>query len=202
MQYLNEKLCVGFAVNGNNEPDFLKKRVEKSMLSCGKKHWLGHTLRGQAPHSGSVQMRTNDYLSIARDVRITNAEIRALQAQGHGEAISQVFVHDKLDQHRAFEQRIAQLMRADDAVLCMSGYCANTGLLQAIAAPETPVFIDIQAHASLWEGGAAARATARPFRHNNPGHLERQLREHGPGIVVVDAVYTLLRSEPETDQGR
>jgi hypothetical protein len=38
MQYLNEKLCVGFAVNGNNEPDFLKRRVEQSMLSCGKKH--------------------------------------------------------------------------------------------------------------------------------------------------------------------
>jgi CAI-1 autoinducer synthase len=190
MQYLNEKLCFGLAVNGNSEPDFLKRRVEQSMLSCGKKHWLGHTLRGRGPHSGSVQMRTNDYLSIARDVRITNAEIKALHAQGHGEAISQVFVHDKLDQHRAFEHRIAQLMRAEDAVLCMSGYCANTGLLQAIAAPETPVFIDIQAHASLWEGVTVARATARPFRHNNPDHLERQLREHGPGIVVVDAVYS------------
>src|SRR4051794_4503602 len=121
MQYHIEKLRLGFPVNGNSEPDFLKKRIDQKMLSCGEKHWLGHTLRGQAPHSGSVQMRTNDYLSIARDVRITNAEITALQAQGHGEAISQVFVHDKLDQHRAFEQRIAQLMRAEDAVLCMSG---------------------------------------------------------------------------------
>jgi CAI-1 autoinducer synthase len=190
MRYLNEELCVGLAVNGNSDPDFLKRRVDQKMLGCGEKHWLGHTLRGHAPHSGSVQMRTNDYLSIARNLRIANAEIKALQAQGHGEAISQVFVHDRLDQHRAFERRFAQLMRAEDAVLCMSGYCANTGLLQAITAPETPVFLDIRAHASLWEGVAAARATARPFMHNSPEHLERQLREHGPGIVVVDAVYS------------
>jgi hypothetical protein len=32
MQYLNEKLCVSFAANGNSEPDFLKRRVEQSML--------------------------------------------------------------------------------------------------------------------------------------------------------------------------
>src|SRR4051812_22060100 len=99
MKYLNEKLRIDFALNGYREPDFLKRRVDQSMLSCGERHWLGHTLRGQAPYSGSVQMRTNDYLSIARNARIANAEIKALEAQGHGEAISQVFVHDRLDQH-------------------------------------------------------------------------------------------------------
>jgi CAI-1 autoinducer synthase len=135
-------------------------------------------------------MRTNDYLSIARDTRVAEAEINVLQSQGHGEAISRIYMNNRLDQHRSFERRIARLMRAEDAVLCMSGYCANTGLLQAITAPETPVFLDIRAHASLWEGVAAARATARPFMHNSPEHLERQLREHGPGIVVVDAVYS------------
>lgn len=190
MHYLNEKLCKGFVQDRIVDPEFLTKRVEQKMLSCGKKHWLGHTLRGEAPRFGSVQMRTNDYLSIAKDNRITKAEVKALQKQGHGEAISQVFIHDKMDQHRAFEQRIADLMRAEDAVLCMSGYCANTGLLQAIIHPDFPVFMDFLAHASLWEGVNAARATARPFLHNNPGHLERQLREHGPGIVVVDAVYS------------
>src|SRR4051812_41403469 len=126
MQHLNGKTHFSLAVNGKIEPSFLKRRVDQSMLSCGERHWLGHTLRGQAPHSGSVQMRTNDYLSIARDIRILKAEITALQVQGHGEAISQVFVHDRLDQHRAFERRFAQLMQAEDAVLCMSGYCANT----------------------------------------------------------------------------
>jgi CAI-1 autoinducer synthase len=114
-----------------------------------------------------------------------------LKNQGHGEAISQVFVHDRLDAHRAFEGRVARLMRAEDAVLCMSGYCANTGLIQAIAGPEIPVFLDMRAHASLWEGATAARATARPFRHNDPDHLERQIRQYGPGIIVVDAVYSI-----------
>jgi CAI-1 autoinducer synthase len=172
------------------EPEFLRQRIDQGYVFMHQRHFDGPLLNGRIPGPEAVQMRTNDYLSMARDARIAEAEIKVLQCQGHGEAISRVFMHTRLDQHRAFEHRIAQLMRAEDAVLCMSGYCANTGLLQAITAPETPVFIDLRAHASLWEGVAAARATARPFLHNNPDHLERQLREHGPGIVVVDAVYS------------
>jgi CAI-1 autoinducer synthase len=171
------------------EPAFLRRRVDQGFALAPQRHNANVLLNGEGPRSSSIQMRTNDYLSIAGDVRIIEAEIAVLRCQGHGEAISRVFVHTRLDQHRAFERRFAQLMRAEDAVLCMSGYCANTGLLQVITAPETPVFIDLRAHASLWEGVASARATARSFLHNNPDHLERQLREHGPGIVV-DAVYS------------
>jgi CAI-1 autoinducer synthase len=173
-----------------NEPGFLRQRIEKGYVFIHQRHFGGPLLNGRQPAIESVQLRTNDYLSIAGDARIANAEIDILQKRGHGEAISRIYMNNRLDQHRAFEQRIAGLMRAEDAVLCMSGYCANTGLLQAITAPDVPVFIDLRAHASLWEGVNAARATARPFLHNNPGHLERQLREHGPGIVVVDAVYS------------
>jgi CAI-1 autoinducer synthase len=172
------------------EPAFLRRRVDQGFSLAPQRHNANVLLNGEGPRSSSVQMRTNDYLSIAGDARIIEAEITILQRQGHGEAVSRVFLNNQLDQHRLFEKRFAQLMRAEDAVLCMSGYCANTGLLQAITAPETPVFLDMRAHASLWEGVAAAHATARPFRHNSPEHLERQLREYGPGIVVVDAVYS------------
>jgi CAI-1 autoinducer synthase len=43
---------------------------------------------------------------------------------------------------------------------------------------------------SLWEGARAAKAPAHAFRHNDPAHLERLLQASGPGVVVVDSVYS------------
>lgn len=151
---------------------------------------LGELLRGRSPRPSSVLLHTNDYLSIAHHPRLIEAEVKALQEIGHGDAVSRALVPDLNDALGRFEQRIARILGAEAAVLGASGYCANTGLLQSIAGPEVPVYIDMKAHASLWEGVALARATARPFRHNDPEHLERQVRQHGPGIIVVDALYS------------
>ncbi|HQF31672.1 MAG TPA: aminotransferase class I/II-fold pyridoxal phosphate-dependent enzyme, partial [Hyphomicrobiales bacterium] len=79
---------------------------------------------------------------------------------------------------------------AEDAVLAMSGYNANTGLMQAFAGKDVVVYLDHRAHASLWEGVSAARARAIPFRHNDAGDLARKIRHFGPGIVAVDALYS------------
>jgi CAI-1 autoinducer synthase len=46
------------------------------------------------------------------------------------------------------------------------------------------------AHMSLWEGARSAGATAVMFHHNDPIHLERQILKHGPGVIVVDSVYS------------
>src|SRR3954464_4350045 len=134
------------------EPAFFRKRIDQGLDHGPQIHRGSVLLVSRHPRNVSVQMRSNDYLSISANHRIIEAEINYLRQNGHGEAISRVFLHKQEDQHRAFERRIARLLQAEDAVVCMSGYCANIGLLQAIAAPETPIFIDMMAHASLWEG--------------------------------------------------
>jgi CAI-1 autoinducer synthase len=59
-----------------------------------------------------------------------------------------------------------------------------------IADPQTPVYLDSLAHMSLWEGARAAGAPAHGFRHNDPAHLAKMAARHGPGLVVVDSVYS------------
>lgn len=56
------------------------------------------------------------------------------------------------------------------------------------------MYIDHLAHMSLWEGARAARAPAQGFRHNGPAHLDRLMHRLGPGVVVVDAVYSTTGS--------
>jgi CAI-1 autoinducer synthase len=91
---------------------------------------------------------------------------------------------------RRLEHQMAAYLGAESAVLCQSGWCANMGVIQALADEKTPVYLDQFAHASLWEGTRAAGAPSRPFRHNNCASLVHQIERFGPGLVVVDAVYS------------
>lgn len=173
------------------DPEFLHTHVAGYYDGRVGKEWSGrHPMKGRTPWPGAVQMRTNDYLSIAGDPRIIDAEINMLKTHGHGDAVSRVWLHQEKDISRSFEVRLAQLMGAEDAVLASSGYTANLGLIQAIANKDTVIYADRKAHMSLWEGIKSSGATPHPFRHNDPNHLAHLISLNGPGLVIVDALYS------------
>jgi CAI-1 autoinducer synthase len=175
-----------------SDPKFLFDRVECYYRERLEASWKGrHPLKGMSPGPSAIKLRSNDYLCLAGDPHIIEAETRALQASGHGDSVSRVFVHQEADGLHAFERRVARLMGAEAAVLANSGYCANVGLLQAICRPDTPVFLDMKAHLSLWEGVKSAGAKPTPFRHNDAEHLDRLVSRFGPGVIVIDALYSI-----------
>lgn len=179
-----------FSAFAPTDPAILDARIRQAYAERDNLHRLDRLLNGSVPGTDAILMRTNDYLGLAAHPRIIGAEISALEEGGHGDSLSRIFAHRREDRHRAFERRLATLMKAEDAVLCMSGYCANVGLIQTIAQPDMPIYLDMLAHASLWEGVKSAGAVARPFRHNDPGHLERQIAAYGPGVIAIDALYS------------
>ena len=159
-----------------------------------KPRWEGQcggrfVLHGSQPGPDAVRLDGNDYLSVTGHPDIVSAQISALTRSTEFVVQSGVFL---LQQHpsRALEQALADWVGKEDALVCQSGYSANVGLLQCIANPDTPVYLDGMAHTSLWEGAHAARAPAHMFRHNDPDHLDRTLARKGPGVVVVDSVYS------------
>jgi CAI-1 autoinducer synthase len=171
-------------------PASLRNRVEREYTNRCRDDWGGKfILHGNLPGPNAVRLDGNDYLSVTGHPRIVQAQIDALQQVSQEVIQSGIF---QLDDHpaRAFEKSMAAWIGKQDTVLCQSGYSANVGLLQAIADANTPVYLDSQAHMSLWEGARAARAPARPFRHNDPAHLERMIKARGPGVIVVDAIYS------------
>jgi CAI-1 autoinducer synthase len=174
------------------DPAFLVDRVECYYRDRLEASWGGrHPMKGMTPGPDAIKLRSNDYLCLAGDPRVITAEMNALMAGGHGDSVSRSFLHHEADRLNAFECRVARTMGAEAAVLANSGYCANVGLIQAICRPETPVYLDMKAHLSLWEGVKSAGAKATPFRHNDPDHLERKIMDGGPGVVVVDAIYSI-----------
>lgn len=175
----------------SKDPAFLLERTEEYFHGRVASSFKGrHPLKGRTPGPGDVLMRSNDYLCLAGDRRLIEAEVEALKTHGHGNSVSRVWDYYSNVDLNSFELRLARLMGAEDAVLCNSGYCANVGLIQAITKPQTPVYIDMTAHLSMWEGVTSAKATAIPFRHNDADYLERKIKQHGPGVIAVDSVYS------------
>ncbi|MFX0578622.1 alpha-hydroxyketone-type quorum-sensing autoinducer synthase [Nocardia nepalensis] len=153
--------------------------------------WGGrHLLHGRKPTLGDVVLTSNDYLALAREPHIVGAMCAALQNTGGPVAPSGVFVHGLDHPQIALEMALAEHMRAAAGILCQSGWDANAGLMQSIADPYTPVYVDHIAHMSLWHGAKTAGAPVYSFRHNFPGHLREEIRKHGPGIVAVDSIYS------------
>lgn len=146
---------------------------------------------GATPQPGDLVLANNDYLSLAADPRIIDVQIQALSNSNQETYMSGVFSHFQ-NQRQTFEQEIADFVGAEAALLCQSGFAANDGLLQSIAGPDTPVYVDFYAHASLTQGAISAGAPLHRFRHNSADHLDRMMEKHGPGIVAVDSVYSSI----------
>jgi len=172
------------------EPDFLERRINRYYKDRVQDSWDGgHIMRGETPRKDAILLSSNDYLSLSRHPEILQAMSESLLQEGNGLLMSGIFLHGA-NPLLEFEQKLAHFMHAEAGVLCQSGYCANTGLIQSIADEQTPVYIDMFAHMSLWEGIRSAGAQAVMFHHNSPDHLERQILKHGPGVIVIDSVYS------------
>lgn len=171
-------------------PPRLRERFEQKFMAHWQSQWGGKPiLHGRNPGSESIRLDGNDYLGLSGNPDIVRAQMASLQRSNESVIQSGVFL---LDAHpcRTLEASLAAWVGKEDGFVCQSGYSANVGLLQAIADEQTPVYLDSLAHTSLWEGVRAARAPAYAFRHNDPAHLSRMIARHGPGVVVVDSVYS------------
>jgi CAI-1 autoinducer synthase len=168
----------------------LRKRIETQFKSRWEDEWKQKFVtHGQAPGPDAVRLDGNDYLAVTGHTDIVQAQLDAILRNREFVVQSGVFQLDGSPSSR-FERALAQWLGKEGGLLCQSGYTANLGLIQVIADPETPVYVDSLAHMSLWEGVRAAGAPAHAFRHNDPEHLDRMASRHGPGLVIVDSVYS------------
>lgn len=175
-------------------PEFVRKRMDDFYIGRMRNEWGGkHIMHSAAPGPGAVQLVSNDYLSLNNHPEIVKAQVNALQMTGREMVMSGVFQHGDNPSSR-FEKRMADFVGMEAGILAQSGYAANVGLIQSLAEDGRPVYIDMNAHASLWEGIISAGAKARTFRHNDPEHLRRLMRQNGPGVVCIDSVYSTTGS--------
>jgi CAI-1 autoinducer synthase len=171
--------------------------LEKKLADCDReifqprKNGKPLVIGDRSPGPDAIMLQSNDYLNISGHPDIRKAQIDILENRESEPVMSAVFFHEDSPNH-LFGQEMADFAGFESSILCQSGWAANVGLMQVIADSSTPVYIDFFTHMSLWEGIRLSGATAHSFRHNDPEHLERLVRENGQGIVLLDSLYSTI----------
>lgn len=141
--------------------------------------------------SGFVTLHQNDYLRLSARPEVLDAKLEAIRRYGNSFLASTLFTGGEgACEHDNLRATIADSMRAEDVILTTAGWTANVGLLEAIAKPGMPIYIDRKAHASIWDGAQLSAGQPVMVGHNDPTSLERRIRREGPGIICIDSVYS------------
>ena len=141
-----------------------------------------------------VLFSSSNYLGLAEHPTVTEAASDALNQFGAGSGGSRLTT-GTTDLHTQVERDFARFLGYDDAVFFSAGFMANTGVLQALAGPDTLILSDERNHASIIDGCRLAKAqgaTVRVYRHRDPAHVDELLRGHsGAAIVVTDGLFSM-----------
>ena len=136
---------------------------------------------------------SNAYLGLTNHPKVKEAAIEATQKYGTGMAGSR-FLNGTLDIHIELEQKLANFLRKDDAIVFSTGFTVNEGVLGAITGREDYILWDERNHASIIEGTRVSFSTKFKFRHNDMASLEKQLQrcdKHKVKLIVVDGVFSM-----------
>jgi len=141
-----------------------------------------------------VMLGSNNYLGLASHPRVIAAARGALHRYGTGTAGSRL-LNGTLDLHAELEAELADWLGTDDALVFVSGYQANVGMLSALLCESDVVVCDSADHASILDGVALSGARLMPFRHGRIDRLERLMQRHGSAdggvLIVVDSVFSM-----------
>ncbi|MCP4431106.1 MAG: 8-amino-7-oxononanoate synthase [Gammaproteobacteria bacterium] len=136
---------------------------------------------------------SNDYLGLANHPAIKKAFVDAVEQYGVGSGAAHLINgHSQL--HHDCEQRLAEFTGRDRALLFSNGYTANLAIASALLGRKDLVFQDRLNHASLIDAARLSGAKLVRYRHNDTGHLQRQLEHHQSSsrkLLMTDGVFSM-----------
>ena len=142
----------------------------------------------------TILLGTYNYMGMTFDPDVIAAGKKALDEFGSGTTGSRV-LNGTYVGHRAVEDALKDFYAMDHAMVFSTGYQANLGIISTIAGKDDYIILDIDSHASIYDGCAMGNAQIVPFRHNDIEALEKRLKRvpEGAGkLVVLEGVYSML----------
>jgi glycine C-acetyltransferase len=135
----------------------------------------------------------NNYLGLANHPEMIVAATEALQTHGFGMA-SVRFICGTQDLHKELEQRIAEFLGTDDAILYTSCFDANTGLFETLLDDNDAVISDALNHASIIDGIRLCKAARLRYQHSDMNDLEdklKQAQQYRTRLIATDGVFSM-----------
>ncbi|KHK01398.1 aminotransferase class I/II-fold pyridoxal phosphate-dependent enzyme [Desulfovibrio sp. TomC] len=116
-----------------------------------------------------VMIGSNDYLGFSHDPRVMDASAKAVYQWGTGPGGSR-FLSGNMVLHHLLEERLAAFVGKRNAVVHVTGFSTNLGVLGVLVMPSDTVLCDRENHASIFEGVKNTKARLATFAHNDAAH--------------------------------
>jgi 8-amino-7-oxononanoate synthase len=136
---------------------------------------------------------SNNYFGLSFHPDVIAAAQTAVAREGAGTTGSRA-ANGSFSAHRRLEQAFAQAYGKPHAMVFSTGYQANLGLISGLCAAGDTIVLDLESHASIYDGARLSGAQIYAFRHNSPADLARKLSrvEHPRNcLVVVEGLYSI-----------
>ncbi|MEP5936943.1 MAG: aminotransferase class I/II-fold pyridoxal phosphate-dependent enzyme [Erythrobacter sp.] len=142
----------------------------------------------------TILLGTYNYMGMTFDPDVVDAGNQAMRDYGTGTTGSRV-LNGTYQGHRECEDALKEFYAMDHAMVFSTGYLANLGIISTIAGKGDYIILDIDSHASIWDGCAMGNAEVVPFKHNDIEAMEKRLKRvpEGAGkLVILEGVYSML----------
>ena len=142
----------------------------------------------------TILLGTYNYMGMTLDPDVIEAGKQALEDFGSGTTGSRV-LNGTYAGHRAVETALKDFYAMDHAMVFSTGYQANLGIISTVAGKGDYIVLDIDSHASIWDGCKLGDAEVVPFKHNDITAMDKRLGRipEGAGkLVILEGVYSML----------
>jgi 7-keto-8-aminopelargonate synthetase-like enzyme len=142
----------------------------------------------------TILLGTYNYMGMTFDPDVIAAGKQALEDFGAGTTGSRV-LNGTYAGHKAVEHALCDFYAMDHAMVFSTGYQANLGIISTMAGKGDYIILDIDSHASIWDGCKLGDAEVVPFKHNDIEAMEKRLKRipEGAGkLVILEGVYSML----------
>ncbi|CAI1122576.1 2-amino-3-ketobutyrate coenzyme A ligase [Serratia rubidaea] len=148
-----------------------------------------------ADGSHVINFCANNYLGLANHPALIEAAKAGMDSHGFGMA-SVRFICGTQDSHKQLEQKLAEFLGMEDAILYSSCFDANGGLFETLLGPEDAIISDALNHASIIDGVRLCKAKRYRYANNDMNELEAQLKQAKADgarhiLIATDGVFSM-----------
>src|SRR5438552_1314371 len=136
---------------------------------------------------------SNNYFGLSFHPDVIAASRAAVERYGSGTTGSRA-ANGTFAIHRELEHDLAAFYGKRHSMVFTTGYQANLGVIAGLCGAEDVVLLDVESHASIYDGARLSGAQIFAFRHNSPSDLRRKLTHQPHGgrcLVVVEGLYSI-----------